>query len=210
VGNDLTAKLVDMQETEVIAAVAAAQQAGEAPAAIIASLQEGMRIIGDKFEAGDYFLSELIMSAEIFKGALAVLGTEHDAPLAAAKGTVVLGTVSGDIHDIGKNIVASVLRANGFNVVDLGVDVAVDAYVSAIKASNAQVVGLSCLLTTAFASMEQTIAGLAAAGLRDKVKVMIGGGPVTTDLAAKFGADGAGVSAQDAVDLATAYVGGAA
>jgi dimethylamine corrinoid protein len=210
VGNGLTANLVDMQEAEVIAAVEAAKEAGEAPAGIIASLQEGIRIIGDKFEAGEYFLSELIMSAEIFKGALAVLGTDKDAPLASAKGTVVLGTVAGDIHDIGKNIVASVLRANGFNVVDLGVDVSVDAFKDAIESSGATVVGLSCLLTTAFASMEQTIAALADAGLRDKVKIMIGGGPVTPDLAAKLGADGAGISAQAAVELATNYVGGAA
>ena len=209
-GNDLTAKQVDMQAAEVIAGVQAAKDAGQTPADVITSLQEGMRIIGDKFEAGEFFLSELIMSAEIFKGALAVLGTEHDAPVASAKGTVVLGTVSGDIHDIGKNIVASVLRANGFNVVDLGVDVSPEAFRSAIDSSGAKVVGLSCLLTTAFASMEQTIDALAEAGIRDKVKIMIGGGPVTPDLAAKFGADGAGMSAQDAVDLAETYVGGAA
>ena len=209
-GNELTTKLVEMQEAEVIAAVQAAKDAGQTPADIIASLQEGMRIIGDKFEAGEYFLSELIMSAEIFKESLTVLGTEHDAPAASAKGTVVLGTVAGDIHDIGKNIVASVLRANGFNVVDLGVDVSVDAFESAVEANGAQVVGLSCLLTTAFDSMQRIIAALDAAGLRGKVKIMIGGGPVTPDLAAKLGADGAGMSAQDAVDLAEMYVGGAA
>lgn len=209
-GNGLIEKLVEMREAEVMAAVAAGRDAGQDPGAIIASLQEGMRIIGDKFEAGEYYLSELIMSAEIFKGALAVLGTDTDAPAAAAKGTVVLGTVAGDIHDIGKNVVASVLRANGFNVVDLGVDVPAEAFASAVQSSGAQVVGLSCLLTTAFDAMQQTIAALEETGVRDSVKVMIGGGPVTPDLAGKLGADAAGRSAQDAVALAEAYVGGAA
>jgi dimethylamine corrinoid protein len=207
--SELTDRLVDMQEAEVMAAVQAAKDAGRSPAAVIAELQEGMRIIGDKFEAGEFFLSELIMSAEIFKGALAVLGTEHDAPVAEARGTVVLGTVHGDIHDIGKNIVASVLRANGFNVVDLGVDVPEEAFIAAVEANGAQVVGLSCLLTTAFTGMQKTIDALAAAGVRERVKVMIGGGPVTPDLAAKLGADGAGMSAQDAVMLAAGFVGGA-
>jgi dimethylamine corrinoid protein len=206
VASELTNGLVGMQETEVIAAVQAAKDDGRSAAAVIAELQEAMRIIGDKFEAGEFFLSELIMSAEIFKGALAVLGTDHDAPAAENRGTVVLGTVHGDIHDIGKNIVASVVRANGFNVVDLGVDVPAEAFVAAVNTHGAQVVGLSCLLTTSFADMQKTIAALAAAGLRDRVKVMIGGGPVTPDLAAKFGADGAGVSAQDAVMLAAGFM----
>jgi dimethylamine corrinoid protein len=209
VASELTDMLVGMRETEVIAAVQVAKDAGRSPAAVIAELQEAMRIIGDKFEAGEFFLSELIMSAEIFKGALAVLGTDHGAPASETRGTVVLGTVHGDIHDIGKNIVASVVRANGFNVVDLGVDVPAEAFVAAVDEHGAQVVGLSCLLTTSFADMQKTIAALAAAGLRDRVKVMIGGGPVTPDLAAKFGADGAGTSAQDAVMLAAAFVDGA-
>jgi len=116
-----------------------------------------------------------------------------------------------DIHDIGKNIVASVLSANGFKVVDLGVDVPVQSYVDAARESGAQVVGLSCLLTTAFPAMQETIAAFAEAGLRDKVTIMIGGGPVSSDLARQLGADAAGASAQDAVILAgKAIEGGAA
>jgi methylmalonyl-CoA mutase cobalamin-binding domain/chain len=126
------------------------------------------------------------------------------------RGTVVLGTVHTDIHDIGKNIVASVLSANGFKVVDLGVDVPAQAYLDAARANDAQVVGLSCLLTTAFPAMQETIAAFAAAGLRDKVRIIIGGGPVTAALAAQLGADGAGTSAQDAVTLAAAAVEGGA
>jgi len=123
---------------------------------------------------------------------------------------VVLGTVHTDIHDIGKNIVASVLSANGFRVVDLGVDVPVEKFVAAVKEHSAQVVGLSCLLTTAFPAMQETIEALAAAGLRDKVTVVIGGGPVSDDLAEQLGADGAGASAQEAVNLAAKAVEGGA
>jgi methylmalonyl-CoA mutase cobalamin-binding domain/chain len=169
-----------------------------------------MKDIGDKYEAGDYFLSELIMSAEIFKRALEELGLDRSAADTGTRGTVVLGTVHTDIHDIGKNIVASVLSANGFKVVDLGVDVPAQKFVDAARDNNARVIGLSCLLTTAFPAMQETVAAFAAAGLRDNVTIMIGGGPVNSDLARQLGADGAGTSAQDAVILAGKAVEGGA
>jgi methanogenic corrinoid protein MtbC1 len=122
----------------------------------------------------------------------------------------VLGTVHSDIHDIGKNIVVSVLSANGFKVVDLGVDVPAAGFVDAVRESGAKVVGLSCLLTTAFPAMQETIAAFAAAGLRDKVSIIIGGGPVNAGLARQLGADGAGISAQEAVILAAEAVEGGA
>ena len=122
----------------------------------------------------------------------------------------MLGTVHTDIHDIGKNIVASVLSANGFKVVDLGVDVPAQQFVDAARENDAKVVGLSCLLTTAFPAMQETVAAFAAAGLRDKVTIVIGGGPVSNDLALQLGADGAGTSAQDAVILAGKAVEGGA
>jgi methylmalonyl-CoA mutase cobalamin-binding domain/chain len=207
----LTGALVDMREDDVLAAVRAANDAGVAPAEVIAALQAGMKSIGDKYEAGEYFLSELIMSAEIFKRALEELGLDRSAADTGTRGTVVLGTVHTDIHDIGKNIVVSVLSANGFKVVDLGVDVPAQQFVEAVRESGARVVGLSCLLTTAFPAMQETIAALAEAGLRDTVTVMIGGGPVSADLAQQLGADGAGMSAQEAVLLAAeATSGGAA
>jgi methanogenic corrinoid protein MtbC1 len=206
----LTTALVEMREDDVLAAVRAANEAGTAPADVIAALQAGMREIGDKYEAGEYFLSELIMSAEIFKRALEELGLERSAADTGTRGVVVLGTVHTDIHDIGKNIVVSVLSANGFKVVDLGVDVPAQAFVDAVRDSGARVVGLSCLLTTAFPAMQETIAALAEAGLRDTVTVMIGGGPVSADLAQQLGADAAGASAQDAVTLAARAVEGGA
>ncbi len=206
----LTSALVEMREDDVLAAVRAAKDAGAAPADVIAALQAGMKTIGDKYEAGEYFLSELIMSAEIFKRALEELGLDKSAADTGTRGTVVLGTVHTDIHDIGKDIVASVLSANGFKVVDLGVDVPVQSFVDAARESGAQVVGLSCLLTTAFPAMQETIAAFAAAGLRDTVSIIIGGGPVNADLAQQLGADGAGISAQEAVILAAEAVEGGA
>jgi dimethylamine corrinoid protein len=204
----LTAALVEMREDDVLAATRAAKEAGTAPADIIAALQAGMKTIGDKYEAGDYFLSELIMSAEIFKRALEELGLDKSAADTGTRGTVVLGTVHTDIHDIGKNIVASVLSANGFKVVDLGVDVPAQKFLDAARESGAKVIGLSCLLTTAFPAMQETIAAFAAAGLRDQVSIIIGGGPVNAGLALQLGADGAGISAQEAVILAAKAVEG--
>jgi dimethylamine corrinoid protein len=206
----LTSALVKMREDDVLAAVRAAKDTGMTPADVIAALQAGMKTIGDKYEAGEYFLSELIMAAEIFKNALAELGLDQSAADTGTRGTVVLGTVHTDIHDIGKNIVASVLSANGFKVVDLGVDVPAQQFVDAARDSDARVIGLSCLLTTAFPAMQETIAAFAAAGLRDQVTIMIGGGPVNSDLALQIGADGAGASAQDAVILAGKAVEGGA
>ncbi len=208
--SELATALVEMREDDVLAAVQAAKEAGTSPAGVITELQDGMRTIGDKYEAGEYFLSELIMSAEIFKRALAELGLDQAAADADAKATVVLGTVHTDIHDIGKNIVASVLSANGFRVVDLGVDVPSAAFVAAVQENGAAIVGLSCLLTTAFDAMKDTITAFADAGIREQVSIFIGGGPVTPGLAEQFGADGAGVSAQEAVNLAQhAFEGGA-
>lgn len=206
----LSTTLVEMREDDVLAQVRAAKDAGTPPTEIIAALQDGMRAIGDKYEAGEYFLSELIMSAEIFKRALAELGLDQAAADIDAKATFVLGTVHTDIHDIGKNIVASVLSANGFKVVDLGVDVPAEKFIAAVKENDAQLVGLSCLLTTAFEAMKSTIKAFEDAGLRDKVSIFIGGGPVTLELATQLGADGAGVSAQEAVILAQGAIEGGA
>ncbi len=206
----LSQALVEMREDDVLAAVREAQAAGAPAADVIAALQAGMKTIGDKYEAEEYYLSELIMAAEIFKNALAELGLDKSAAATGTRGTVVLGTVHTDIHDIGKNIVAGVLGANGFKVVDLGVDVPAQAFVDAAREHEARVVGLSCLLTTAFPAMQQTIAAFQDAGLRDRVSIVIGGGPVTAQLAAQLGADGAGTSAQEAVNLAAAAVEGGA
>lgn len=200
--DELSKLLVEMREDDVLAAVRAARQAGASATDVIGTLQDGMRAIGDKYSAGEYFLSELIMSAEIIKRALAELGLDETALDNAGGPAYILGTVRHDIHDIGKNIVASVLGANGFRVIDLGVDVPPESFVAAVREHNAGLVGLSCLLTTAFDSMGQTIEALRAAGLRDQLDIFVGGGPVTSRLAEQLGADAAGASAQEAVTLA--------
>jgi dimethylamine corrinoid protein len=208
--SELITALVEMREDDVLTQVRRAREAHTPATEVIASLQDAMRTVGDKYEAGDYFLSELIFSAEIFRRALTVLGLDQAAAGVEATATVVLGTVHTDIHDIGKNIVASVLSANGFKVVDLGVDVPAERFVTAVEENNAQVVALSCLLTTAFDAMRSTILAFQEAGLRERVSIFIGGGPVTRHLAAQLGADGAGTSAQEAVVLARAATAGGA
>jgi dimethylamine corrinoid protein len=208
VSDTLSSMLVEMREDDVLMQVRAAKDAGTPATDVIASLQDGMRTIGDRYEAGEYFLSELIFSAEIFKRALAELGLDQAAADTDAKAAFVLGTVHTDIHDIGKNIVASVLSANGFKVIDLGVDAPAEKFIAAVKENDARLVGLSCLLTTAFDAMKSTIEAFEKAGLREQVSIFIGGGPVTPHLADQLGADGAGVSAQEAVNLAQAAIDG--
>jgi dimethylamine corrinoid protein len=144
---------------------------------IIASLQEGMGIVGKRFEEKEYFLSELIMSAEVFNEASELLG----GPAESGKskyGIFVMGTIYDDIHDIGKNIVTTVMRSNGFEVIDLGVDVPTAKYIEAIKQYKPKVIGISCLLTTCFDNVKACIQAIEDAGLREDVKVLIGGGPV--------------------------------
>jgi len=158
--------------------------------------------VGRRFECQDYFVPELLLSARAMKAALEPLR-----PLLAASGTqpagkVVIGTVKGDLHDIGKNLVAALLEGGGFDVIDLGVDVAPEKFVETVQKTNADIVCLSALLTVTMLSMKATIEGLQAAGLRDRVKVLIGGAPVTRQFAEEIGADGYGENASAAVALA--------
>jgi corrinoid protein of di/trimethylamine methyltransferase len=163
--------------------------------------------VGRKFEADELFVPELLVTARAMKSALEVLK-----PLLAAKGAkpigkVVVGTVKGDLHDIGKNLVASMLEGAGFEVIDLGVDVGPDKFISAVKEKSPNIVALSALLTTTMPSMKTTIEQLSAAGLRNAVKVIIGGAPVTHDYAKEIGADGYSENANGAVNLARKLVG---
>lgn len=166
---------------------------------IIGYLQEGMGIVGKRFEEKEYFLSELIMSAEIFKGASDLLGGETGAGT-SKYGSFVLGTIYEDIHDIGKNIVATVMSSNGFNVVDLGVDVSAEKYIAAIKEHNPKVIGISCLLTTCFDNIKACIKAIEDAGLRKDLKILIGGGPVDEVTGKYVNADMVCKNAQQTVD----------
>ena len=204
---DLAQALGDLQESEVIAGVEDQLAAGKDPMAILAEVQAGMEIVGKRFEDGEYYLSELIFAADIFKQANAPLAERlkgRDQPKLA---TMVLGTVKNDIHEFGKNIVATILSANGVEIIDLGVDVDYDAFVSAIREHKPEFVGLSCMLTTVFVDMKQTIVAIAEAGLRDDVKILIGGGPVDESLAEFVGADVYCRTAQDAVVVMKNHLG---
>jgi 5-methyltetrahydrofolate--homocysteine methyltransferase len=158
--------------------------------------------VGKRFECEEYFVPELLLSARAMKGALELLR-----PLLAEKGAeptgrVVIGTVKGDLHDIGKNLVASLLEGGGFEVTDLGADVPPEKFVDAVQERNANVVCLSALLTVTMPAMRTTIEALKKAGLRDRVKVLVGGAPVTPQFAKEIGADGYGENASVAVNLA--------
>jgi len=173
---------------------------------ILKACQDGMTDVGKRFECQDYFVSDLMMSGEIFKQIGALLEPELKAGGSRTVGKIVFGTVKGDIHDIGKDIVVNMLKSSNFEVIDLGVDVPTEKFISAVKESGATVLGMSGLLTLAFDSMKSTVEALQAAGLREQVKVMIGGGPVDGSVCTFVGADDWGADAQQAVRLAKTWI----
>jgi methanogenic corrinoid protein MtbC1 len=203
----LAQSLGDLNEEAVVQGVEEAVAAGQAPLTILQELQAGMNIVGERFENGEYYLSELIYSADIFKKAGAPLQEKLKDEVQQSHGTLVLGTVKNDIHDFGKDIVATVMSSNGIKVVDLGVNVEHQAFVDAIKEHKAALVGMSCLLTTVFDDMKTAIETIKAAGLRDQVKILIGGGPVDQATADYVGADFYCATAQDGVTQAKKILG---
>jgi 5-methyltetrahydrofolate--homocysteine methyltransferase len=166
--------------------------------------------VGQRFERCDYFVPELLLSARAMKAALELIRPLLTASGAEPVGRVVIGTVKGDLHDIGKNLVAAMLEGGGFEVIDLGVNVAPEKFVGTARDCNAHIISMSALLTTTMLSMRGTIDALKAAGLRDRIKVLIGGAPITQRFADEIGADGYGASAVDAVALARKAMGVAA
>jgi 5-methyltetrahydrofolate--homocysteine methyltransferase len=188
------------------AAVEAAHQALEGGAAALELVQNhmvpAMDEVGRRFECEDYFVPELLLAARAMKAALALIRPQLTSSGAAPAGRVVIGTVKGDLHDIGKNIVASMLEGGGFEITDLGADVAPEKFVDAVRANRANLVCLSALLTVTMSSMKTTIEALSAAGLRGQAKIMVGGAPVTQRYADEIGADGYGENAAVAVALA--------
>ena len=170
-------------------------------------LMPGMDYVGVEFKAGRMYVPEVLLSARTMKGSMAVLEPLLAEGESLVVGKAIMGTVEGDLHDIGKNLVAMMMEGAGFHIVDLGTDVTPDAFVDAVKKENPDIVGMSALLTTTMRNMGRTIDALKEAGLRDQVKVMIGGAPVTSDFAEQIGADGSASSAPAAVDLAKSFVG---
>jgi 5-methyltetrahydrofolate--homocysteine methyltransferase len=161
-----------------------------------------MEQVGRRFENCEYFVPELLISARAMKGALDVLRPELATRGGDPTGRVVIGTVRGDLHDIGKTLVSSMLEGAGFDVVDLGVDVAPDSFVDAVKRHEAPLMAMSAMLTTTMAAMKTVIIALERAGLRERVKVMVGGAPITERYADEIGADGYAVTAAAAVHVA--------
>lgn len=170
-------------------------------------MSRAMKDIGEKFENGKAFVPELLMSARAMKGALDILKPVMKKDNTSSYlGKVVIGTVKGDLHDIGKNLVASMLEGAGFEVINLGVDVSSEKFVDAVRKHNAQIVCLSALLTTTMNYMQNIVKRFEEEGMRDKVKIMIGGAPISNAFAKQIGADGYSDNANSAVALAQSFL----
>jgi methanogenic corrinoid protein MtbC1 len=174
--------------------------------AINAGMFPGMAIVGDKFEKGEYFLSELVVAAEVMKEGLKVVTPYLKGESAQKLGKVVIATVEGDYHELGKNIVTSLLRVQGFEVIDLGVDVPTVHIINAVQEHQPLIVGMSALLTLTMPKMGEVIKALKAASMREKVKVILGGTPVTDEFAASIGADHKAVNALEGVKKCVEWV----
>ncbi len=170
--------ILDLDEATALSVAEELLKSGNDPVQILEMCREGMSKVGEKFEAGEFFLSEMIMAAEIFNQVMEMIRPQLMKTITEKKGKIVIGTVEGDVHDIGKNIIIALLEAEGFEVIDLGVDVPSDRFVSAIKEHKPDIVGMSSLLTVALESTKETVKAIEAAGLRDKVKIIVGGGRI--------------------------------
>jgi methanogenic corrinoid protein MtbC1 len=206
--SDLAVLLADLKEQEVLDVVKKQLDEGVDPMEILASAREGMKIVGERFANEQYFIPDLIYSGEILKGVAALVEPYiKDSGVEAEKlGKVIIGTVAGDIHDIGKDLVVFMLDISGFEVYDLGIDVPVQNFVDKIKETGATVVGLSGFLTLAFDAMKDTVEAIKEAGLRDNLKIMIGGGQIDEEVRKYTGADAYGKDAMAAVDLAKKWL----
>jgi methanogenic corrinoid protein MtbC1 len=164
---------------------------------------DAMGVVGEKFRTSEIFVPEMLMSAHTMKKAVEVIQPMLVESAATSLGTCVIGTITGDLHDIGKNLVALMIESAGFNVVDLGVDVPVEKFIEAINShDDCNIVALSCLLTTTMPALSKSVEGIIAAGLKEKVKIIVGGAPITAEYAKEIGADGTAEDAASAAELA--------
>lgn len=205
---DLVSTLADLKESESMAMVRARLDAGADPLKILDDARRAMEIVGKRFASSEYFIPDLIYSGEILKEITEMVKPKLTRTAEVKRlGKVVIGTVAGDIHDIGLNIVGFMLDVNGFEVYNLGVDLPAQRFIDKIKETNAGIVGLSGFLTLAFDAMKDTIDAIKVAGLQDKVKVMIGGGQIDEEIRKYTGADAYGRDAMAAVALSQEWVG---
>jgi 5-methyltetrahydrofolate--homocysteine methyltransferase len=205
---DIYNNILEGQKGKVIENVKAALEQGvDAEAILNEGMVAAMGEVGRLFEEGEYFVPEMLVSARAMQEGLALLKPALAIGNVQAAGKVIIGTVQGDLHDIGKNLVGMMLEGAAFEVVDLGTDVSADKFIAAIQSTGAQIVAMSALLTTTMGNMKTTIQAIEAAGLRNKVKIMVGGAPLTDQYAAQIGADGYSADASRAVVLARSLVG---
>jgi 5-methyltetrahydrofolate--homocysteine methyltransferase len=204
----LVEAIADMREEEALKLVREMVESDSNPMEILDTTREAMDLVGKRFEEGTYFLPELMLAGEMMNQITEIIKPKlAEMPDRERHGKVLIGTVEGDIHDIGKNIVSFMLDVNGFEVLDLGVDVPPQKFVEAMQEFQPQVVALSGFLTLAFDSMKETIENITKAGLRDKVKIMIGGGQINEEVKVYAGADGYGKDAVAGISLAKKWVG---
>lgn len=193
--------LANLEMDELMEAVQNELDKGTDPLEILKEGEAGMIKVGELFSAGEYFVSDLMMSGEMFKEVGEMLEPHLAGKTGDILAKVVLGTVEGDIHDIGKDLVYIMLKSGGFDVIDVGVDVKPEVFVNALKESGAPILALSCLLTTAYDAISNTVKAVETAGLRGQVKIIIGGGPTDESVVRYTGADAVGDDAQSAVRL---------
>ena len=207
--DDLVSRLADLKEKETLQIVQDRLNAGEDPLAILDDSRRALEVVGERFSNREYFIPDLVYSGEIVKAITDMvkpkLSKEAEVKRVAK---LVFGTVAGDIHDIGKDVVAFMLDINGFEVYDLGVDVPAQKFVDKVKETGAEIIGLSGFLTLSYDSMKETVEAMKAAGLRDNVNIMVGGGLIDDEIRKYTGADAYGRDATTAVALAKKWAGG--
>ncbi len=205
---DEVKELTEKGKQKLIAdAVQGAVDEGVEATVILDTMIDAMAIVGDKFKRSEIFVPEMLMAAHTMKKGVAVIQPLLASGASTSLGTCIIGTVAGDLHDIGKNLVSLMIESAGFTMVDLGVDVPTDKFIEAINDTpECKIVALSCLLTTTMPALSETVKGLIDAGMKDKVKIVVGGAPITQEYSDEIGADGYAEDAASAAELAKAII----
>jgi methanogenic corrinoid protein MtbC1 len=207
VSKTIAEALAGFDEDFVMESIQRSLARGKDPIGLVKELQDGMILVGERFSSGTYFLSELLMSSDLFTRAIRVLEPKLQGAAGETIGKIVIGTPKGDIHDLGKSIFCTVAKGGGFEVHDLGVDVPVDAFLVAVEELKPDILGFSALLTTAFEPMKAVMDSLVRKGLRDRLKVIVGGGVTTPTVLRYLGADGQTTDAVEGLRMCKAFVG---
>lgn len=197
----IKSSIIELDMNGAVEATREAIEQGIPAPKLINEVRAVSQVVGNRFEKGDYFISELIITGAIMKEITEIITAHIASGEVSSKGTVVIGSAPGDLHDIGKNLAASLLIGAGFRVVDLGIDVSPDRFVEAVEKEDAKIVGISALISTTMLTMGDVVKALTAAGLRDRVKIIFGGAPMTQEFATTFGADAFVVDAMNGVRI---------